>query len=513
MKNFIRTFFCLLAGFDPKAVALTSVHMQIKYVAIGFMLIFTTCLAFFGGFEISDTFTHALSYRLLIAAGYAIFIFCIDFFFVVYMQGTSAWVMLIRIAISVLLSIFVALPIPLRLSSDKVDFALKQQKASEIATADSLHFAKIESLKQPIDDIEKEMIAAQKAYVREGLSGHLGRYEDKLASYRKDSVRYVLAKHQFDSVAGILNVNHAEQKAVLESKASDDFFSKVECLFRLAVSNPYVGIPFFIVLIVVVMAETSVIIFKKSLDTADDEYKLIQKKIVEAQKPLQDILLNQRIEEDKIIAGINKEQTEYRHKQSKMEAQKKELHNIIVWETFLKEAEKGFKDLGFERSEQFAKQMMQTMAERNADRNAATDILYCTVAMKETLNAIKLKSDNNNLLYNIFNWTLENITYDEAHSKQFYRTARECYNNKAAVCGEATVLIMAFCKEAGIETFFCEVMKDDSGKPVQHACVAVPRANGYQLVDFAYKAFDIPHKEFRILSMEELNQKYTNWNH
>jgi len=513
ITNFIRTFFSLLAGFDPKVVAISSAHMQIRYIAIGFMLIFTSSLAFLGGFEISETFTHILIFRLLIASGYAVFIFCIDFFFVIYMQGTSAWVMGFRIAISILLSLFVALPIPLHLSKDKVESTLQQQSITAIANADSIHFNKIEQLKQPLIDIESQMIKAQKDYVREGLTGHLGKYDDKLGSYKKDSIRYATSKAELDSTIKVLNQNHAVQKAVLEQKKDNDFFSKVECLFSLAVSNPYIGIPYFIFLIVIVMAETSVIIFKKSLDTAEDEYKLIQKKMVEKQKPLQDVLLNQRIAEEKNSAAFFNEQTENKFKKARMEAQKKELQNIIVWETYLKEAESGFKALGFENSEVYAKQIMQNFVVKNSTNNdVPTDILFCTVAMKETVASIINASEANNLLYHIFIWTLGNISYDEVHSKEFYRTARECYNNKTALCGEASLLIMALCKEAGIEAHFCEVTVDDAGKIVQHACVAIQRAGSYQLMDFAYKAFDIHHQEYKILSIDELNEKFKTWN-
>ena len=133
--------------------------------------------------------------------------------------------------------------------------------------------------------------------------------------------------------------------------------------------------------------------------------------------------------------------------------------------------------------------------------------------MVHQVDEIRKASTNDTLAENIFNWITDNIAYDNDHSKEHYRTAREVYNEKRGVCGELSVLYITFLRSVNIQGSFCEVTRDNSGKEISHACVMIRNSDGStHLSDVAYKCFRIEHTEYREFTDAELKTKYENWN-
>jgi transglutaminase-like putative cysteine protease len=132
--------------------------------------------------------------------------------------------------------------------------------------------------------------------------------------------------------------------------------------------------------------------------------------------------------------------------------------------------------------------------------------------MAAVLESIRDSSTPENLTESIFKWVVANIVYDKSHGRFFYRTARETYNDGHGICGELSVLYMAFLRAAGIGAAFVEVKKDQKGDDVSHACVLVKQGSSWFLSDPAYRCFVVEHVEWIEWSDERLSAQYRSWN-
>ena len=133
--------------------------------------------------------------------------------------------------------------------------------------------------------------------------------------------------------------------------------------------------------------------------------------------------------------------------------------------------------------------------------------------MSQQVEEIKKSSNKDNIAENIFSWVVKNISYDNDHSKEHYRTAKETYDERRGLCGELSVLYIAFLRSVNIECNFCEVTKDNTGADVAHACIIIKGEDGTnQLSDVAYKSFAIQHIEYKELTDTNLKEKYDSWN-
>ena len=140
------------------------------------------------------------------------------------------------------------------------------------------------------------------------------------------------------------------------------------------------------------------------------------------------------------------------------------------------------------------------------------EILKCTQPMLATLETIQNSATPENLAEEIFKWIVTNIIYDKCHGKFFYRTARETYNDGHGICGELSVVYMAFLRAVGIDATFVEVTKDHKGEEVTHACVLVKQNGTSFLSDPAYNSFVIEHREWNEWTDEKLSAEYRSWN-
>lgn len=112
----------------------------------------------------------------------------------------------------------------------------------------------------------------------------------------------------------------------------------------------------------------------------------------------------------------------------------------------------------------------------------------------------------------VFEWCVENVVYQKTHDKSHYKNARETFISRTGICGESTILFIAFMRAKGVNADFVVVDVDVHGKAVNHASALVSINGREALVDIAYKKFDVQHQAWTRKTDEELMAYLIAWN-
>lgn len=511
MKKFFTRVLVRLSGYDWNIVQHTSSDTQIKLSAAGGLLVFVLFLSLFGGYKIGDI-VYPIGYtKYFFACCFSACITSFDYFIIVFIKSKDINIIRTRLAISVLLSFFVALPLPMHLAKDKIEATLSKENAAAITACDSSFQVDIENAKASLNAKEKTMDSSLRSFVREGLTGHLGKYEDKYHLYKKDSMAYALEKIETDSIIQIMAANHAVEIKILQDVKNTDFISRAECLFKLSIKYPFIGFMVLAIIIVIVAFDTAVVTFKGSYSKAEDDYNFWSDEINKRETVNNKILLDQRAEISRNELKLNAEKERIKADAERFSLLEKQLNDKIVESTFIELLKKKAKENGLEDFYENINEIVNKY-KHQANNKSCENIFHVTKPMQTVIDSIKENSNEVNLMHNVYSWVLKNITYNTEHTRNYYQTAAQTFNSKTGICGEISNLLIAFYRTLAIECFFCEVTKDDTGKEVTHACVAVKRGNNYQLIDVAYQSFDINHEEFRIITDDELALKFKHWN-
>lgn len=139
---------------------------------------------------------------------------------------------------------------------------------------------------------------------------------------------------------------------------------------------------------------------------------------------------------------------------------------------------------------------------------------YCTAPMKKLADELWAKSKHNTYRYSkaLFNWCLDNIQYQETHALDHYKTSRETWNSRVAICGEMSIFFNAMLKYKGIQCNYIHVDVNDKADQVNHACSGLKINDKMVLVDVAYQTFDISHQKWNVVTDEDLILNMQSWN-
>ncbi|MEP2445750.1 MAG: DUF4407 domain-containing protein [Balneola sp.] len=143
-----------------------------------------------------------------------------------------------------------------------------------------------------------------------------------------------------------------------------------------------------------------------------------------------------------------------------------------------------------------------------------TDLYYVSLGMKGVIAELWKKSKSNQFDYAkaVYEWICEHIRYNYEHSHDFQMTARDVYNAKIGQCLEMGILFVAMMRYKNVESKPVYVDVDNKGKKVSHGCAQVTLFGQSILVDPAYNAWNIKHKDFRAISDDELHEHMIYWN-
>lgn len=528
----MKTFVYLLSGARKQVVNLCSAKTRTQYFNLGLALVQSVILAAIGGFDIASQFTLNPWIRGGVSLLWALTTLSFDYFLV---SGptTTGWLKYLRIIVGfcniaiTITALFILLnqasidgTIALS-NSDQITALDKSYLTSKEARFSEVNAKKKESAKYYSEVVEPE---ARNKFPGEKYEAKKAVYESAIKSINKETARLDSAEIQY------FNSYQTKRKALVEVQAND-FFAKVRVLPEVMVKGGWWSLILACCLFIFLgYIELQAIAQKVNMNEAQREYEQKQNDMEadelalreqirqekEKQVKRQRVLENRRediafAEQERIL-----EQAEFESKMAKVEDE-------IVQAIELKGKSEILRRNGLT---EIAERIYGNMSSKNQEHDATVetieieeaptkeDLLKMTKPMQAVLESIQSNATSERqLAFNIFSWVVENIEYHESHGKFFYRNAPQCFNDGRGLCGEQSLLMMAFLRASDLECEFVEVIKDLDGKEVAHACVLIKYADQTShLCDPAYKLFEVRHQLYEVWSADKLQNQFDLWN-
>jgi hypothetical protein len=266
---------CFLAHYNYKVVKSCGQHNQIKYMAIGLTIPFIMSLAFLGGMDIVAQITDNWLAILLGGIVWAGIIGTFDWLLIVFSKSKSKVLLGLRVLVSLCIALIVSPPVPLMLSHDKVEAALQKDKQVATDNENALYDSRINEIELPIAERFDTLQKRQQVFINEALTGKGPLFRIKYENFQRDSASFEVKRKEADSAVASLNKQRVASINTIQSVKFGDYVTKVEKLFTLAVKEPYIGLVFFSMLIVLIIMEASALIFKYTTNNdLSDEYNV-----------------------------------------------------------------------------------------------------------------------------------------------------------------------------------------------------------------------------------------------
>lgn len=503
-----------LGGADYDVIQHNSSNIRTQYLNLAFSLLLSTVFAFIGGWDICQQFTPEKIFCFSVATLWATAVFSFDYF-LINSGKVSFFAKYIRIPVGISNVLITITALFVLANQSSIDSNLRLRGSSQITQCDTsyqnekqVHYAGLNAKKAQQEQYHIERC------IPEAKNGYPGKEYLKKHSLciTADSI-IAKEKGQLDSAEVAFYTTYITNRDAIKATTTNDFFRKAKELIPIFKENYFTLFLAICALIFLVYIELQSILLKWNIDP-NDEYHIslrdynanrkgavaTQMAVVAKQQEKEILLKNTRAE------NINT--------QKMFESDIIAIDNLALMEMETKGKIQVYEELGYSDTAKMLRAKWENyLKTQTTSTDINTDLFTLTQPMLNTIENIKSQSTKANLEQNIFNWILENVQYDDKHNAEHYRTARECYNERKGLCGELSVLHIAFLRYAGIEAFFAEVSKDLEGKEVTHGCTLIKGLDGstYQS-DIAYKSFKIEHQQYKVLSNDQLQAKYKNWN-
>lgn len=485
-----------------------------RYSNLAFSLVLSTVLAVIGGYDIAHQFTTAMAFCFSVAILWGLAVFSFDYF-LINGGAVSGIFKYIRIPVG-LANVFITITaLFVLLNQSTIDTNIRLANANKISKCDSAYLSGKEERYAQVDERKKHIDEYhQKNCVPEALNGHPGIEYDKKHSLCITTNNEIANETiKLDNAEKMFIEAYQTEKEALQGITSNNFFAKAKLLPGILTGNMLILVLAICLFIFLGYVELQSILMKWSIDPADEYHTNLRTYNANRKGLLTSQMENEvSTEKDKIL--LNKKITDEEMTQQKFNADMDAADAKALRELEVKGKIEILRKKGYDATADDLEEVWKQYINSGSKSQGNTiDIFKMSQSMAHQVEEIQNASTNENIAENIFNWVLTNITYDTDHSKEHYRTAKEAYNEKRAVCGELSVLYMSFLRAVNIDCNFCEVTKDNTGKEVAHACIIIKDSNGKEhLSDVAYKSFTIEHAEYRELSDTELKSRYDNWN-
>ena len=506
-------FIFRLGGATHNVIKHCSSDTKTKYSNLAYSLFLSTALAAIGGYDIARQFNSSVPFCLAMGILWGTAVFSFDYFLINggMVKGIFKY---IRIPVG-LANVFITITaLFVLLNQSTIDTSIRLTNANKVGESDSTYlsgkenrYAQVVEKKKHIDEYHQQNCVPEALYIHPGPE-----YDKKhsLCITTNNEIAEETAK--LDSSEQTYYTAYQNEKEALQSITSNDFFTKAKLLPGILSANRLILVLAVCLFIFLGYIELQSILMKFAIDSADEyhinlrTYNANRKSIIashmdnEVHAEREKLLLNKKV--------IVEEITRLKFNVDMNASDAKALRELEVKGKIEILRRKGYNATAND-LEDIWKQYINSGSSIPED----TDIFKMTQSMIHQVEEIKKASVKENIAENIFNWIVTNITYDTQHSKEHYRTAKETYNEKRGLCGELSVLYMAFLRAVNIDCSFCEVTKDETGNETAHACIIIKNNNGAtQLSDVAYKSFIIEHLGYKIFTDAQLKNKYDNWN-
>jgi len=505
-------FIYRLGGATYDVIKHCSPDTKTKYSNLAYSLFLSTILATIGGYDIAHQFTTLMAFCLAVGILWGVAVFSFDYFLI---NGTANGIFkYIRIPVG-LANVFITITaLFVLLNQSTIDTSISLTNAGKVSRCDSIYlsgkehrYAQVKDEKKHIDEYH------QKNCVPEALNGHPGhKYDQKhsLCITTNDEITQETAK--LDSTEKTYYTAYQTEKQALQSVTSNDFFAKVKLLPGILSANKLILVLAVCLFIFLGYIELQSILMKFAINS-NDEYHTILRTYVANRKGLMTSLVDNEVKGERERILLDEITTDEQIIKLKFAAHMNSTDAQALREYEIRSKIEILRRKGYDATADDLAEKWKLYINGDFTRHEATNIFKMSQSMTHQVEELRKACTKENLAENIFNWILTNITYDKEHSQEHYRTAKETYNEKRGLCGELGVLYIAFLRTVNIDCNFCEVIKDNTGKAVTHACIIIKNNEGpSHLSDVAYKSFSIEHLEYKELTDAELKNKYDNWN-
>jgi len=515
MTNYYAKKIYRLGGATYNVIKHCSPDIQTKYSNLAYSLLLSTVLAAIGGYDIAHQFTAAMAFCFAVCILWGIAVFSFDYFLINggVVNGIFKY---IRIPVGLANVLITITALFVLLNQSTIDTSIRLANAYKVGKCNTTYiagkegrYAQVKEEKKHIDEYH------QQNCVPEALNGHPGpEYQKKHSLCITTNNEIVQETAKLDSTEKIYYAAYQTEKEALQSITSDDFFAKAKLLPDILSANKLILVLAICLFIFLGYIELQSILMKFAIDPNDEyhinlrTYNANRKAFLASQMENEVTTEKEKILLDRKNAGEDFARLQFEADMNASDA--KALRELEVRGKIKILRKKGY----YATADDLEKNWKQYINSSATSEDEIQEIFKLTQSMTHQLEEIKKGTQTTaHLAENIFNWVLNNITYDTDHSKEHYRTAKETYNEKRGLCGELSVLYMAFLRAANINCSFCEVTKDNTAKEVAHACIIIKDdKSATHLSDLAYKSFIIVHYEYKELTDDELKNKYDNWN-
>lgn len=528
----IKSLFYRLGGADYEVIKNCSKKTGVRHQNLALALALTITLAGIGGYDIASQFTQSVSIKIAVAIGWALATFSFDYFLINGGSARGAF-KYIRIVVGLANICITISALFVLLNQATIDSQIRLSNSGRIQALDEKYLAAkenrysaVKSKKSQAETYNSDVVIpeAKNGYPGPKYSEKKAAYDDMLKAIQDETARLDILENQY-------LMAYQNERSALESIQSNDFLAKAKLLPDVMKNGGWLTM--FLagcLFIFLAYVELQAISLKLSL-SMDDEYHTAEKNHEAISKELRVIAsrLNHELERRKLSLDTSEQDSQLGKKEYRFLMG--DLDDKIVQEAEMRGKiailrKKGFTanahalEAELARFTGTAKSKKDEAVDGVDEESTLSDgkgplreeIFNCTQPMSAMLESIRDASTPEILAESIFNWVVTNIVYDKGHGKFFYRTARETYNDGHGVCGELSVLYVAFLRAAAIDATFVEVTKDHRADEVTHACVMVKQNDSQFLSDPAYKCFVIEHVEWNEWSDERLSAEYRSWN-
>ena len=502
-----------LGGADYEVIKTCSSDTQTKYQNLGLSLLLTSILAFIGGYDVASQFTTSKLACAVVGLLWALAVFSFDYFLL--NAGTvSKFFKFIRIPVG-FASVFITITaLFVLMNQASIDGTIREETAKKIAAIDNEYLIgkenRYRSYNERKTSIEKYH---QQSCLPEALNVRPGKIYDAkhtlCITTHRDLSNDLAILH--DNETSYYNT-YQEKKQAKSDVKFNDFFVKAKQLPAIFKGNHFIAILAVCTFIFLGYIELQCIILKFSIDP-NDEYHTALVKLNKSMKDVRNKQIETRRLQEEVEAVAENQRAQINEMEEKHKAMREKFHKLILIQYELNRLKKITSHLQDEKTLQKINEYEKEIAEYVSNLKETLDPFKMTESMHGLVEQISAQSNKDNLAINLFKWVINNIEYDTNHSKEFYRSAAETFNNKKGLCGELSVLLISLYRNVGITANYVKVTKDDTGKAVNHACVHIVNCKDeIQLVDPAYKIFDIKHISWELIFDENLKNNYNKWN-
>ncbi len=485
-----------------------------KYTNLAYSLILSTILAAIGGYDIAHQFTTEIAFCVIVAILWGTAVFSFDYF-LINGGAVSGFFKYIRVPVGLANVSITLIALFVLLNQSTIDTSIRLENAEKVGKCDTAYLKGKEIRYAQVVDKKKQSDAYhQQNCVPEALNGYPGvEYQKKHSLCLTTTAEIEGETAKLDSAEQTYSAAYQTDKEALNSITSNDFFAKAKLLPEILSANTLILVLAVCLFTFLGYIELQSILLKLNINS-EDEYHVNLRTYNANRRGLVNTLMENMVgtEKDKILLDkrtADEEISKIRFKIDMDAVTVKALREMEVNGRIEILRNKGY-DATADTLENELRQYIKYGPSTESDTSG---IFKMSQSMAQQVEEIQKVSSNDNIAENIFNWVLNNIEYDTEHSKEHYRTAKETYNEKRGLCGELSALYMAFLRASNIDCVFCEVIKNNEGKAVDHACVKITNNDGTTfLSDVAYKSFIINHVEYKEIADTELKRKYDNWN-